>query len=142
MSRWSPPPPSIGNADNLLIQTDELSNSGVAMIAYVVPSKSPQSLLVTNGVARNYSLLLARTGRTIDEFRTYCEGSHLQRQVKDVEEVQVDRSATLRRDAMRKTVNVKLLELLSKFSTKLSGCRTQQTDPVTRQFPWNQPQVR
>jgi hypothetical protein len=142
MSRWSPPPPSIGNADNLLIQTDELSNSGVAMIAYVVPSKSPQSLLVTNGVARNYSLLLARTGRTIDEFRTYCEGSHLQRQMKDVEEVQVDRSATLRRDAMRKTVNVKLLELLSKFSTKLSGCRTQQTDPVTRQFPWNQPQVR
>jgi hypothetical protein len=142
MSRWSPPPPSIGNADNLLIQTDELSNSGVAMIAYVVPSKSPQSLLVTNGVARDYSLLLARTGRTIDEFRTYCEGSHLQRQVKDVEEVQVDRSATLRRDAMRKTVNVKLLELLSKFSTKLSGCRTQQTDPVTRQFPWNQPQVR
>jgi hypothetical protein len=142
MSRWSPPPPSIGNADNLLIQTDELSNSGIAMIAYVVPSKSPQSLLVTNGVARDYSLLLARTGRTIDEFRTYCEGSHLQRQVKDVEEVQVDRSATLRRDAMRKTVNVKLLELLSKFSTKLSGCRTQQTDPVTRQFPWNQPQVR
>jgi hypothetical protein len=142
MSRWSPPPPSIGNADNLLIQTDELSNSGVAMIAYVVPSKSPQSLLVTNGVARDYSLLLARTGRTIDEFRTYCEGSHLQRQVKDVEEVQVDRSATLRRDAMRKTVNVKLLELLSKFSTKLSGCRTQQTDPVTRQFPWNPPQVR
>jgi hypothetical protein len=141
MSRWSPPPPSIGNADNLLIQTDELSNSGVAMIAYVVPSKSPQSLLVTNGVARDYSLLLARTGRTIDEFRTYCEGSHLQHQVKDVEEVQVDRSATLRRDAMRKTVNVKLLELLSKFSTELSGCRTQQTDLVARQFPWNRPQV-
>jgi hypothetical protein len=141
MSRWSPPPPSIGNADNLLIQTDELSNSGVAMIAYVVPSKSPQSLLVTNGVARDYSLLLARTGRTIDEFRTYCEGSHLQHQVKDVEEVQVDRSATLRRDAMRKTVNVKLLELLSKFSTELSGCRTQQTDLVARQFPWNRTQV-
>jgi hypothetical protein len=120
MSRWSPSPPSIGNADNLLIQSDELASMDVAMIAYVVPSKSPHSLLLSNGVARSYYSLIAGTGRTIEQFRAYCEGTDLERQVKDVE-VQADHRGTVRRDAIRKTVNVKLLELLSKFSTELQN---------------------
>ena len=124
MSRWSPSPPSVGNADNLLIQTDELTGMDVAMIAYVVPSKSRHTLLLSNGAARSYYSHIASTGRTIDEFRSYCESAHLQSQVKDVEVVPADCSRTVRRDAIRKTVNTKLLELLSKFSTELSGCRT------------------
>jgi hypothetical protein len=119
-----PPPPSIGNADNLLIQTEELSGMGIAMIAYVVPSNSQHSLLLSNGVARSYYSLIASTGRTIDEFHDYCEGARLQRLVNDVEVVPADYSRTVRRDAIRKTVNTKLLELLSKFSTELSGYRT------------------
>ena len=123
MSR-SPSPPSTGNADNLLIQTDELSGMGVTMVAYVVPSNSRPSLLLSSGVARSYYSLIAGTGRTIDEFRNYCEGARLQSLVNDVEEVPADCRGTVRRDAIRKTVNVKLLELLSKFSTELSGYRT------------------
>jgi hypothetical protein len=124
MSRWSPPPLSIGNADNLFIQTEELSGMDVAMIAYVVPSKSQHSLLLSNGVARSYYSLIASTGRTIQEFRKYCEGARLQRLVNEVEEVPANCSGTVRRDALRKTVNMKLLELLSKSSTELSGYRT------------------
>jgi hypothetical protein len=97
---------------------------GIAMIAYVVTSKSKHSLLLSNGVARSYYSLIASTGRTIDEFHDYCKGARLQRLVNDVEEVPADYSRTVRRDAIRKTVNTKLLELLSKFSTELSGYRT------------------
>jgi hypothetical protein len=120
----SPPPPSVGNADNLLIQNDELSGMGVAMIAYVVPSESRHSLLLTNGAARSYYSFIASTGRTIDEFRDYCQGAHLVSLVNDVEVVPADCRGTVRRDAIRKTVNTKLLELLSKFSTELSGYGT------------------
>jgi len=103
---------------------------GVAMIAYVVPSKSPHSLLLSNGVARSYNSLIAGTGRTIEQFRAYCQGSDLECQVKDVGAqvkdvgAQANCSRTVHRDAVRKAVNVKLLELLSKFSTELSSCRT------------------
>jgi hypothetical protein len=90
---------------------------GVTTITYVVPSKSLHSLLLSNGVARSYYSLIAGTGRMIEKFRTYCRGSDLQRQVNDVEEVPEDCSGTVRRDAIRKTVNVKLLELLSKINT-------------------------
>jgi len=88
---------------------------GVSMIAYVVPSKSPHSLLLNNGVAKSYYSLIADTGRTVDEFRAYCEGSQLQRRVNEVESGQVGNTGTVGRDAMRKTVNAKLLELLSTF---------------------------
>jgi len=117
------------DADNSLIQTDELSGMGVAIIAYVVPSKSPPSLLLSNGVAQSYYSLIAATGRTINEFRTYCEGTAVQRQVKDLEmrkdakEMQMECSGTMHRDTLRKTVNVKLLELLSMFDTKPSVYR-------------------
>ena len=96
---------------------------GVTTIAYVVPSKSCHSLLLSNSVARSYYSLIAGTGRTIDEFRSYCDGAHLQSLVNDAEEVPAGCSGTVRRDAIRKTVNMKLLELLSKFSTELSGYR-------------------
>jgi len=59
---------------------------GITIIAYVVPSKAPVMLLLSSGVAQSYYLLIAENGRTIDEFHTYCEGSHLQRLVNDVEE--------------------------------------------------------
>jgi len=88
---------------------------GVSMIAYIIPSKSAHSLLLINGVAKSYYSLIADTGRTVDEFRTFCEGSHLQRRVKEVEGGQVGYTGTVGRDAMRKTVNAKLLELLSMF---------------------------
>jgi hypothetical protein len=138
MSQWSPPPPSVGNADNLLIQTDELSGMGVTMIAYVVPSKLRHLLLLSNGVARSYYSLIAGSGRTIDEFHDYCKGARLQSLVNDVEEVPADCSGTVRRDTIRKRVNMKLLELLSEFSAKMSGYRTQQTD-LARQLSWNSP---
>jgi len=96
---------------------------GVTTIAYVVPSKSRHSLLLSNGVACSYYSLIAGTGRTIDEFRSYCEGARLQSLVNDAEEVPADCSGTVRRDAIRKMVNMKHLELLSKFSTELSGYR-------------------
>jgi len=96
---------------------------GVTTIAYVVPSKSRHSLLLSNGVARSYYSLIAGTGRTIDEFRSYCEGARLQSLVNDAEEVPAGCSGTVYRDAIRNTVNMKLLELLSKFSTELSGYR-------------------
>jgi hypothetical protein len=59
------------------MQVDELSRMDVSLIAYVVPSKSAYSLLLNNGVARSYYTLIADTGRTIDEFHTYCQGSDL-----------------------------------------------------------------
>jgi hypothetical protein len=97
------------------MQVDELSRMDVSLIAYVVPSKSAYSLLLNNGVARSYYTLIADTGRTIDEFHNYCQGSYLQRQVKDVEERRMDYVGALGRDDLRKTVNEKLLELLSMF---------------------------
>jgi len=96
---------------------------GVTTIAYVVPSKSRHLLLLSNGVARSYYSLIAGTGRMIDEFCSYSEGIRLQSLVNDAEEVPADCSGTVRRDAIRKTVIMKLLELLSKFSTELSGYR-------------------
>jgi hypothetical protein len=81
MSPGSLVPLSTADADNPLMQAGDLSCMGVSMIAYVVPSKSPHSLLLNNGVAKSYYSLIADTGRTVDEFRTFCEGSHLQRQV-------------------------------------------------------------
>jgi t-SNARE complex subunit (syntaxin) len=106
------------------MQTDELSRMDVSLIAYVVPSKSAYSLLLNNGVARSYYALIADTGRTIDEFHSYCQGSYLQRQVKDAEERQMDCVGEVGRDALRKRVNAKLLELLSMFGTAQSGYRT------------------
>jgi len=96
---------------------------GVTTITYVVPSKSRHSLLLSNGVARSYYSLIAGTGQTIDEFRSYCEGARLQSLVNDAEEVLADCSRTVRRNAIRKMVNMKHLELLSKFSTEMSGYR-------------------
>lgn len=98
------------------MQTNELSSMETTIISYVVPSKAPPLLLLNNGVARSYYSLIADTGRTMDQFHIYCEGSYLQRQVKDVEERQtVDCIGTVGRDALRKAVNAKLLKLLSKF---------------------------
>jgi len=96
---------------------------GVTTIAFVVPSKSHHLLLLSNGVARSYYSLIAGTGRTIDEFRSYSKGARLQSLVNDEEEVPADCSGTVRRDVICKKVNMKLLELLSKFSTELSGYR-------------------
>jgi len=96
---------------------------GVTTIAYVVPSKSHHSLLLSNGVARSYNSLIAGTGRTIDEFHRYCDHAHLQSLVNDAEEDPAGCSGTVRQDVIRKTVNMKLLALLSKFSTELSGYR-------------------
>ena len=102
-------------ADNSLMQTNDLSGMETSIITYVVPSKAPAFLLLNNGVARSYNSLITDTGRTLEQFHTFCGGSYLQRQAKDVEERQVDYIGTLGRDALRKTVNGKLLELLSKF---------------------------
>lgn len=124
MSPWSQVPPSTVDANGSPMQTDELSRTGVSLIAYVVPSKSAYSLLLNNGVARSYYALIAETGRTIDEFATYCHGSDLQRQVKEAEESQMNGIGTVGRDALRKAVNAKLLELLSMFGTAQSGYRT------------------
>lgn len=87
---------------------------GITMIAYVVPSKAPISLLLSSGVARSYYSLIANTGRSIEEFHTYCEGADLQRLVNDVEERRREYVGTAGRDALRKIVNAKLLDLLSK----------------------------
>jgi len=103
------------DADNSLMQTNDLSGMETSIITYVVPSKAPAFLLLNNGVARSYYTLIADTGRTLEQFHTFCDGSYLQRQAKDVEERQMDYIGTVGRDALRKTVNAKLLELLSKF---------------------------
>jgi len=97
------------------IQASDLSCMGVSIIAYVVPSKSPHSLLLNNGVAKSYYPLIAETGRTVDEFCLFCKGSHLQRRANEAANSQVGPSGTVGRDAMRKIVNSKLLELLSTF---------------------------
>lgn len=88
---------------------------GVSMIAYVVPSKSPHSLFLNKGVAKSYYSMIADSGRTVDEFRAFCECSHLQRRANEVENGQVGPTGMVGRDAMRKIVNAKLLELLSTF---------------------------
>jgi len=79
---------------------------GVTTIAFVVPSKSRHLLLLSNGVAHSCYSLIAGTGRTIDEFRSYSEGAQLQSLVNDPEEVPADCSGTVRRDVIRKTVNM------------------------------------
>ena len=96
---------------------------GITTIAYGAPSKLRHSLLLSNGVARSYYSLIAGTVRTMDEFCSYCEGARLQSLVNDVEEVLADCIRTVRWDAIRKTVNMKLLVLLSTFSTELTGYR-------------------
>lgn len=88
---------------------------GITMIAYVIPSKAPVALLLSSGVAQSYYSLIAANGRTIEEFHHYCEGSRLQRLVNDVEERQQEFVGTAGRDALRKKVNAKLLNLLSTF---------------------------
>jgi len=88
---------------------------GITIIAYVVPSKTPVTLLLSSGVAQSYYLLIAENGRTIDEFHTYCEGSRLQRLVNDVEERRQEYVGMAGRDALRKKVTEKLLNLLSTF---------------------------
>ena len=115
MSPGSSVPLSTVDADNSLMQTGDLSCMGVSIIAYVVPSKSSHSLLLNSGVAKSYYSLIAHTGRTVNEFRAFCENSQLRRQLNEVENGQVGHTGTVGRDAMRKTVNAKLLELLSTF---------------------------
>jgi len=98
-----------------LIQASDHSCMGVSMITYIVPSKSPYSLLLNNGVAKSYYPLIVETGQTVDEFRLFCKGSHLLRRANEAANSQMAPSGTVGRDAMRKIVNAKLLELLSTF---------------------------
>lgn len=99
-----------------MFKSQELCGIGVTMLSFVVPSHANgPTLLLSNGLACSYYGILAQSGHTIEQFESFVSTSRLLKETKDAQDSQSDYSGTGGRDAMRKVVNSRLLDLLSKL---------------------------
>jgi len=91
-----------------------LGNHGVHTVLLVIPTKIPARALNSAGYRAAYYKLILDSGRSLEEFKTMCDGSDLHRQTCTLLSVPKTFEGTAARDKLRTLVSSAILAIISK----------------------------
>jgi len=91
-----------------------LGNHGIHTVLLVIPTKIPARALNSASYrAANYKLIL-NSGRSLEEFKTMCDGSDLHQQASKLLSVPKTFERTAGRDKLRTLVSSAILAIITK----------------------------
>jgi len=91
-----------------------LGNHGVHTLLLVIPTKIPARALNSAGYRAAYYTLNLDSGRSLEEFKTMCDGSDLHQQTSKLLSVPKTFEGTAGRDILRMLVSSAILAIISK----------------------------
>jgi hypothetical protein len=91
-----------------------LGNHGVHTVLLVIPSKIPARALNSADYRAAYYKLILDSGRSLEEFKTMCDGSDLHQQASKLLSVPKTFEGTAGRDKLRTLVSSAILAIISK----------------------------
>lgn len=91
-----------------------LGNHGVHTVLLVIPAKIPARALNSADYRAAYYKLILDSGRSLEEFKTMCDGSDLHQQASKLLLVPKTFEGTAGRDKLRTLVSSAILAIISK----------------------------
>ena len=91
-----------------------LGYHGVHTVLLVLPTKIPAQALNCAGYRAAYYKLILDSGRSLEEFKTMCDGSDLHQQASKLLLVRKTFDVTAGRDKLRMLVSSAILAIISK----------------------------
>jgi len=91
-----------------------LWNHGVHTVLLVIPTKIPARALISAAYRAAYYKLILDSGRSLEDFKTMCDGSDLHQQASKLLSVPKTFEGTAGRDKLRMLVSSAILAIISK----------------------------